>query len=151
MSFPPENQEPQQQGQSLPQQPQVPTATQVTEPLQPQTQAYPPQAPAYPPQAPRQTLPTTLAQTNAFALVSILTVFLQPIAGIVFGHMALSQIKRNGDSGRGLALTGLIIGYAYFVFIVMALVFYISMIGIMLATAGAAFSDFSDFDTYSYN
>jgi hypothetical protein len=34
------------------------------------------------------------------------------IVGIVFGHLARSRIKRSGDAGAGLALAGLIIGYA---------------------------------------
>ncbi len=114
-----------------------------------------PQAPAaayqaQPQQAPTA-LPTTLAYTNTFALVSIVTAFLSPIAGIVFGHLALGQIKRNGDAGRGIALTGLILGYAYFAFIILFVIFYISMIGIMFASFGAAFSDFGgygDYDTW---
>ena len=32
--------------------------------------------------------------------------------GIAFGHVALRQIKRTGDDGRGLAVAGLVIGYA---------------------------------------
>jgi Domain of unknown function (DUF4190) len=30
--------------------------------------------------------------------------------GIIFGHIALSQIKRTGEVGRGLAISGLVIG-----------------------------------------
>lgn len=91
-------------------------------------------------------LPTTLAYTNAYALVSILTVFLQPIVGIVFGHLALGQIKRNGDAGRGLALTGLIIGYVIIAFVILMMIFYITMVGLMLAGIGGLMSDFgSDF------
>lgn len=86
--------------------------------------------------------PTTLAYTNTFALVSIITAFLAPIAAIIFGHMALGQIKRTGDAGRGLALTGLIIGYAYFVMIALFIIFYIGMIGLMIASFGAAASSF---------
>jgi hypothetical protein len=33
------------------------------------------------------------------------------LLGIIFGHIALSQIKRNGQEGRGLAIAGTIIGY----------------------------------------
>ena len=32
------------------------------------------------------------------------------IAGIVMGVVALNQIKQSGDQGRGLALSGVIIG-----------------------------------------
>lgn len=97
------------------------------------------QAQVAPPMAP----PTTLAYTNTFALVSVITAFISPIAAIVFGHMALGQIKRNGDAGRGLALTGLIIGYSYFVMIALFVIFYISMIGIMFASFAAIASEVS--------
>lgn len=101
---------------------------------------------SYPQPEPAQALatpPTTLAYTNTFALVSIITAFISPIAAIVFGHMALGQIKRTGDAGRGLALTGLIIGYSYFVMIALFVLFYISMIGIMIASFGALASEIS--------
>lgn len=33
-----------------------------------------------------------------------------PILGIVFGFVALNQIKQTGQGGRGLALAGIIVG-----------------------------------------
>ena len=45
------------------------------------------------------------------SLVGVFVCFLGPIAGIVFGHIARSRIKRSGAKGSGLALAGLIIGY----------------------------------------
>lgn len=101
-------------------------------------------APSAPTQAPIPAAPpTTLAYTNTFALISIITAFLSPVAAIVFGHLALGQIKRTGDAGRGLALTGLIIGYSYFVMIALFVLFYLSMIGIMFASFGALASQIS--------
>ncbi|MGJ0202898.1 DUF4190 domain-containing protein [Leucobacter sp. gxy201] len=105
--------------------------------------------------APPATAPagaTTLAATNAFALVSIVLAFLSPIAAIVFGHMALSQIKRNGDAGRGLALTGTIIGYASLAMVALFFIFYIGFIFIMLGTMGAAISGMEGAwdDSYAY-
>lgn len=130
----------------------APYQAQPAQPAQPQHLGAPtqqqPAAAAYQPQPARPSLPTTLAHTNTFALVSILTVFLQPIAGIVFGHIGLSQIKRNGDAGRGIALTGLILGYAYFAMLVVFIGLYISMIGIMIASMGAAFGDLGSYDSY---
>jgi len=102
------------------------------------------QAPVQAQVAPPMTQPpTTLAYTNTFALVAIITAFLSPIAAIIFGHMALGQIKRTGDAGRGLALTGLIIGYSYFVMIGLFVLFYISILGIMFASFGALASQLS--------
>jgi phage terminase large subunit-like protein len=107
------------------------------------------QYPVYQQQAPRPTLSTTLAHTNTFALVAMLLVFLQPIAGVVFGHLALNQIKRNGDAGRGLALTAVIVGYAFFVMILVIVLSYIAMLVLMFASLGAAVGEFNSFDNPS--
>ena len=39
------------------------------------------------------------------------------ILGVIFGHMALNEIKRSEGQlqGRGLAIGGLVLGYAHFV------------------------------------
>lgn len=105
-----------------------------------------PPAPSYAarPPAPRSALPTTLAQTNTFALVAIILAFLQPIGAIVFGHMALSQIKRNGDAGRGIALTGLIVGYVSVAFFVVFILLYVSIIALAFSTL--PFSDMGPSD-----
>jgi peptidyl-prolyl cis-trans isomerase B (cyclophilin B) len=49
--------------------------------------------------------------TNSLAIVSLVCAFLFAPLGIVFGHISLSQIKRSGEEGRGLAIAGLVIGY----------------------------------------
>ncbi|KAA0084763.1 DUF4190 domain-containing protein [Mycolicibacterium sp. P9-64] len=45
------------------------------------------------------------------AIASLICAFLFAPLGIVFGHISMSQIKRTGEEGRGLAVAGLIIGY----------------------------------------
>jgi peptidyl-prolyl cis-trans isomerase B (cyclophilin B) len=45
------------------------------------------------------------------AIVSLVCAFLFAPLGIVFGHMSLSQIKKSGEQGRGLAIAGLVVGY----------------------------------------
>ncbi|WP_081710122.1 DUF4190 domain-containing protein [Arthrobacter sp. 35W] len=49
--------------------------------------------------------------TNTLAIVSFVLAFFVSIAAIVTGHIALNQIKRTGEGGRGLAIAGLVIGY----------------------------------------
>lgn len=90
------------------------------------------------PQQYRRYSPTTMAETNAFAMISIILAFLQPIAGIVFGHIALGQIKRNGDSGRGLALAGVIISYILVSFVIIFVILYITLILAVIATAASS-------------
>lgn len=88
-------------------------------------------------------------QRNTLALVSMIlgiagfVTAITSIGAIVTGHMALSQIKKRGEEGRGMALTGLILGY-----VVVAL----TIIGIILIIAvfGAIASN-PDFYDGSYN
>ncbi len=69
--------------------------------------------------AARPPMATPVAKTNGFAIASLacgLGQFmfgpLATIPAIVFGHIARSQIKRTGEQGAGLALAGLILGWA---------------------------------------
>ncbi|MDQ4503732.1 DUF4190 domain-containing protein [Sinomonas sp. ASV322] len=50
--------------------------------------------------------------TNTLAIVSLIGAFFIPIVGVITGFIALGQIKRTGENGRGLAIAGIIIGIA---------------------------------------
>lgn len=129
---------PQQPGYSSPQYP-----AQTSVPQQAYPQAPLPAAPQYAQQAqPTPSKATTLDKTNTFALVSIILAFLAPIAAIIFGHMSLSQIKRTGDAGRGMALTGLILGYIYAVSILLFVVLYVGFFFVMIGSL-ASLSQYS--------
>lgn len=95
--------------------------------------------------SPAPSTATTLGSTNTFALLAIIFAFVSPLAGIIFGHMGLGQIKRTGDAGRGIALTGLIISYAYFVLVLVFIVIYVGMIAVMIGSLGAAISGVENF------
>jgi peptidyl-prolyl cis-trans isomerase B (cyclophilin B) len=49
--------------------------------------------------------------TNTLAVLSLVFSFIVAIVGVILGHVALSQIARTGQEGRGLAITGLVVGY----------------------------------------
>lgn len=94
--------------------------------------------PAPPPPAPRST------RTNALAVASLacgagqfFTGGLTTIPAVVLGHIARHQIRRTGDQGAGLALAGLILGWAGLV------VGLLMAIGIVAAAFGAAAHGFS--------
>jgi hypothetical protein len=53
----------------------------------------------------------SVARTNPLAVASLVSAFFVPIAAIVLGHLALGQITRSGEQGRGLAVAGLVLGY----------------------------------------
>src|SRR6188472_3242299 len=80
-----------------------------------QPAAVPPAAPAVPPAAPAAA-PAAYApegpKTNVLGIVSLVTSILGlSIVGVITGHIALSQIKKRGEGGHGLALAGTIIGW----------------------------------------
>jgi peptidyl-prolyl cis-trans isomerase B (cyclophilin B) len=51
--------------------------------------------------------------TNAMAIAGFVTSFFVSILGIIFGAIGLSQIKKTGESGKGLAVAGVVIGSVF--------------------------------------
>jgi len=108
------------------QQPPAPAAPQYQAPPQVQQPAqYQPQYQQpvqYQPQfhQPMQYQPMQSSGTNGLAIASFLCSFFIFPLGIVFGHIALSQIKKTNQGGKGLATAGLIISYLALAFILFA-------------------------------
>ena len=77
-------------------------------------------------------------KTNALAIVSMIAsivgfIWILPIigsiAGVIMGHISLSQIKRTNENGRGMALAGLIVGYAGLALAIVGVIIFASFIG----------------------
>ena len=70
-------------------------------------------------------------QTNAMAIAALVSSLVFAPLGIVFGHVALRQIKRSGVEGRGLAKAGLMIGYVLTtlmaLFLILVVVYFVVM------------------------
>jgi hypothetical protein len=80
----------------------------ASQPLAQQQPAY--QQPAYQQSGYQQSMQSQ--KTNGFAIASLICSLLcVSLLGIIFGHVGLSQINRNREGGRGLAVAGLILGY----------------------------------------
>jgi hypothetical protein len=104
----------------------------------------PPYSPAgYGQQAYGQTGYAPVARpTNVLAIVALVAsgagvffFYAGPIAGIIMGHISLSQIKRTGEGGHGLALAAVIVGYSLLAIEVIALVAYIVLIVFFIGAA----------------
>ncbi|MGY6497158.1 MAG: DUF4190 domain-containing protein [Microcella sp.] len=80
-------------------------------------------------------------RTNVLAIVSLITAFIAPPAGLVLGIIAYRQIARTGEEGKGLALAGAIVGGVFTGFI---LLFFIAWLG-MFISMFASFMTFSNF------
>ncbi len=61
-------------------------------------------APAYG-ASPYGTAPAASGKTNGISILAIILGFVFPVGGIVARAVALAQIKRTGEKGRGLAIT----------------------------------------------
>ncbi|MBC9954266.1 DUF4190 domain-containing protein [Leucobacter sp. cx-42] len=77
-----------------------------------------PPTPPYIGQQPAPQYPQSQAPMNVLAILSLIaaivgffTLGIISVAAVVLGHIALSQIKKRLDRGRGMAIAGLIIGY----------------------------------------
>ncbi|MDR0592579.1 MAG: DUF4190 domain-containing protein [Bifidobacteriaceae bacterium] len=74
--------------------------------------------------------PLVGSPTNGFAIASLVVALTGAgaILAIIFGHIARSQIRKTGQSGAGLALAGLVIGYleivAALIIVIIGLVFF---------------------------
>jgi hypothetical protein len=89
---------------------------------------------------PRPTMVTPVAGTNGFAIASLACGLAQFVFGplatipaIVFGHMARGQIKRTGEQGAGLALAGLILGWAA---VILGIVLVVGLVAVSVGTQG---------------
>lgn len=56
---------------------------------------------------------TSSEKTNTLAIVSLILAFFIPLVGAILGHVAMGQIKKTGEQGRGIALAGVIIGWVF--------------------------------------
>jgi hypothetical protein len=52
-------------------------------------------------------------RTNTLAILTLIFGVLGGYLAIVFGHIAISQIRRTGERGGGMAIAGLVLGYLW--------------------------------------
>jgi len=96
-----------------------PTPPPAYSPPAPPAYGAAPAAPAYgsAPAAPQAYAPQGYGQPaagdkwNVLAIISLVSAFFVSLAAVICGHIALSQIKKTGEKGRGLAIAGLVLGY----------------------------------------
>jgi len=87
-----------------------------------------------------------LAPTNSSAIAGFVislisfvsSFFFLGILGIIFGHVARSQIKRRGERGNGMAVAALWLGYLGVIFWILFWLAYFGVIALMVGLAVAA-------------
>ena len=125
---------------------QAPAAPEYPAPAAPAYQA--PAAPAYgapdtygQQQYGQQPYGQPLAQDkyNVLAIVSLVSAFFVSLAAIITGHIALSQIKKTGEKGRGLAIAGLVLGYLGIVAGIIGTILFIVLIATTSSTGYSSY------------
>ena len=91
---------------------------------------------------------STQSKTNAMAIISLISglvswfflPFVAAIVAIVTGHMARGQIKNSygSESGDGLAIAGLILGYLNIAMSCVGILLFIVFFGGMIGLTGCA-------------
>jgi large-conductance mechanosensitive channel len=66
---------------------------------------------------------TSSEKTNTLAIVSLVVAIFVPLVGAILGHVAMGQIKKTGEQGRGIALAGVIIGWVFTALVIVSAVF----------------------------
>jgi hypothetical protein len=69
-------------------------------------------------------------RTNSMAIAALVCSLVFAPLGIIFGHIALAQINRTREEGRGMAIAGLVIGYLFTGFLVL----YLGLVGAFFAS-----------------
>ncbi|OBJ40718.1 hypothetical protein A5630_24300 [Mycolicibacterium mucogenicum] len=109
---------------------------------------YPPAAQGYPGVPPMPGMMpfgyAPVPKTNGLAIASLVCSLLglvtcagTSILGVIFGHLAKSQIKQSGEEGEGMALAGLIVGYIGLALFALIAIFYFGLIALMLGSSGS--------------
>lgn len=76
---------------------------------------------------PQASAPAASRGINGLALPALIASFFISFLGIVLGHLSLEQIRATGDSGRGLAIAALAVGYVTVCLTGLALVMYFAI------------------------
>ena len=60
------------------------------------------------------------------------------------GYIALSQIKKSGEGGHGLALAAVIVGWVLLAIVIVGFVVYLAFIFWIIGVAGTTANDYGD-------
>jgi len=62
------------------------------------------------------------ARTNPLAILALVFGLIGSVIGAILGHIALAQLRRTGERGRGLAVAGIVLGYLSFATLIVVVV-----------------------------
>lgn len=83
------------------------------------------------------------AKTNTLAIISLVASIagivilwgIGSVVGVICGHISLSQIKKTGEQGRGMAVAGLIVGYVGIALAVIGVIIFFAIFAAVMANS----------------
>lgn len=93
----------------------------------------------------KKTLPKHNNQTNVLAILSLIFGVLffipfAPILAIVFGFIALGQINRTREQGRGMAIIGIILGFVWILLLILLILLFLLIFSTVIISVLPVFS-----------
>jgi hypothetical protein len=93
------------------------------------TDSAPPPAPAPQPAPTPASAPGTPEKWNVLAIVGFVIVFFGfSLVSIILGFIALNQIKKTGERGRGLAIWAIVLGFVSIIIGIIAWIVFVAVI-----------------------
>lgn len=68
-------------------------------------------------------------KTNVLAIVALILAFIFPLVGLILGIVALAQIKKNKEAGKGLAVASIIVSSFFTLIAIGLIIFWAIFIG----------------------
>lgn len=98
-------------------------------------------APAYGQTAPAGAKTNTLAIVSLVASIAGIVLWgIGSLVGVICGHISLSQIKKTGEQGRGMALAGVIVGYIGLALAILGFIIFFIVLGVIASQGGFEYS-----------
>ncbi|KTR95311.1 hypothetical protein NS220_06435 [Microbacterium testaceum] len=85
-------------------------------------------------------------RTNVVSIFALVLGFLVPIGGIIAGVVGLSQVKRTGEKGRGLAIAGIIVGSVMTLLTIVGVILFFVFVALGAAEEAQSTDDGGFFD-----
>jgi Domain of unknown function (DUF4190) len=93
------------------------------------TDSAPPPAPAPQPASTPAPAPGSTEKWNVLAIVGFVIVFFGfSLVSIILGFIALNQIKKTGERGRGLAIWAIVLGFVSIIIGIIAWIVFVAVI-----------------------
>jgi peptidyl-prolyl cis-trans isomerase B (cyclophilin B) len=73
---------------------------------------------------------------NTLSIIAFVLAFVVSLGAVICGHIALAQINRTGERGRGFAIWALVLGYLG---ILLGVIYIVVIVGVLASGAASSY------------